>query len=158
VDSNSLPRSFRCRPCLVNRCLLASTSSTLRCEENFCSWVHWSSQCQEVPCEVRHWKKWPGVRAYGSLGSEGIWHNGQEFRHASVWVKVVDISSKLIHALPMTQRMWCFMDFIPASQRPPKCGEWGGIKCQRSPSVVIKLFLLERCQSWAFLLIRRACY
>ena len=77
-------------------------------------------------------RKWPGVRACVSLGSEGIWHNGRELRHASIWIKIVDISSKLIHALPMTQCMWCFMDFIPASQRPPKCGESGGMKCQQT--------------------------
>jgi len=72
-------------------------------------------------------RNWPSAKALGSLGLDSIWHNGHEFRHASAWVRIVDISSKQRHELPITRHMTSHIDFIPASPRSPKWGESGSI-------------------------------
>lgn len=56
--------------------------------------------------------------------------NGLELRQASTWDKSVDISSKVSVELPITRFRWNLVDLTPASQKPPKLGEWGGMKCQ----------------------------
>ena len=72
-------------------------------------------------------RKWPGVRAIGSLGSDDIGHIARELRMLSISIMNVFMSSKQSSSLPITRRMWCLNDFTAASQMPPKWGDRGGI-------------------------------
>lgn len=53
----------------------------------------------------------------------------REFRHASICLSNVYISSKVRELLPQTSLRWYFIFLIQDSLKPPKCGARGGIKC-----------------------------
>ena len=73
-------------------------------------------------------KKCPGVNVFESLGSVESWQRGRELRQASIWQKTVFNSSRLSGVLPTILRKCDLADSTPASHKPPKCGEDGGMK------------------------------
>lgn len=65
-----------------------------------------------------------------------IGQRGLEFKHCSIWCKTVVSSSNVrVMVFPIMRFMWYFIDLIPASQRPPKMGALGGIKCHWIPLI-----------------------
>lgn len=69
--------------------------------------------------------KCPGVRASYESTDDDSWHNGREFKHASICVKTVESSSYVSVVFPSTARR-CFLKlFTAASQIPPMWGADG---------------------------------
>lgn len=56
--------------------------------------------------------------------------NGLEFKTDSIRQTTVASSSKVKVWTPTVRTNNFFIDFTAASQRPPKCGALGGLKCQ----------------------------
>ena len=73
-------------------------------------------------------RKWPGVRTGGSFGSDDMGVSGRELRMASISNTRVWRCSKVNSSVPTTRMRWCLKDFTAASHKPPKCGEFGGLK------------------------------
>ena len=90
-------------------------------------------------------RKWPGVRAIGSLGSDDIGDMGRELRMLSISIVNVFMSSKQSCSLPITRRTWCLNDFTAAYQIPPKWGDSGGINCHIISRFVRKLWTWSLC-------------
>ena len=63
-------------------------------------------------------------KSFGSLDGEV---NGREIIIASIWVSNVVSSSRGRVVLPVVFRKCRLKDLTAASQRPPKCGERGGV-------------------------------
>ena len=65
-------------------------------------------------------RKCPGVNTSNPSESSGRGISGLEFRHASIWVRVVVSSSYVNLASPTTLLRCCLKLFTDASHRPPK--------------------------------------
>ena len=73
-------------------------------------------------------RKWPGVRTGGSFGSDDMGVSVRELRMASISTTRVWRCSKVNSSVPTTRMRWRLKDFTAASHKPPKCGEFGGLK------------------------------
>ena len=73
-------------------------------------------------------RKCPGVNASTPLSSQGKEARGLLLRQASIWVKMVVSSSKVILTLAI-MRIKCILVLLTAaSHRPPKYGALSGMK------------------------------
>lgn len=104
-------------------------------------WTNWSIssyleiRCNRVSLTSRDGRntsgivcrKWAGVSADGSDGSELCEYNGREFSNASIWVNTVLSSSKVRIWLPITFSRCVLTLFTSLSQHPPKWGALQGI-------------------------------
>jgi len=92
-------------------------------------------------------RKWPGVRA--SIPSSSLFRGtrGLLFRHASIWVRMVESSLNVSLTFP-TMRFKCYL--TAASHRPPKLGDCGGMNFQLTLWVERKLEM----EVWVWLLRR----
>uniref|UniRef100_A0A8D8FPK3 (northern house mosquito) hypothetical protein n=1 Tax=Culex pipiens TaxID=7175 RepID=A0A8D8FPK3_CULPI len=97
-------------------------------------------------------RKWAGVSADRSLGSSDRRVRGREFIQPSIAVSTVVNSSKDSSEFPSC-RTRCFLATLTAaSQRPPKLGARGGIRCHWMPSSARCLAILSLsgpgCSIW----------
>ena len=71
-------------------------------------------------------KKWSDVNVFEVPIQ--TWQRGCELRQASIWQNTIFNSSRLSSVPPPILRKCGFVDFTPASHKPSKCAEYGGMK------------------------------
>ena len=72
-------------------------------------------------------KKWPGIIISIPSSSESLAIKGRLFKHASICVRIVQHSSKVVLTLAVTRFRWNFKLLTAATQMPPKWGDLLGI-------------------------------
>ena len=82
-------------------------------------------------------KKWLGVSGTSSAGSVDWYVSGLELISPSAPIMAVISSSSVMSAFPRIALMALFADLIIDSWIPPKCGAYGGLKCQTIPLFAI---------------------
>uniref|UniRef100_A0A8D8JI75 (northern house mosquito) hypothetical protein n=1 Tax=Culex pipiens TaxID=7175 RepID=A0A8D8JI75_CULPI len=90
-------------------------------------------------------RKCAGVNGSRSLGSSDIGVSGLELRQPSTWTSNVLRSSAVTGVSPIVFNNSFFVDLTAASQRPPKCGALGGLKCHLIPWFEHSLETMSRC-------------
>ena len=91
----------------------------------------WEQKQSGIACKGWPMRKCPGFKTFmPSSLLAGMIPNGRLLRQASVWVRMVDISSNSSLEFPITSVRWVLKLLTVASLKPPKCGARSGMKCQ----------------------------
>ena len=97
-------------------------------------------------------RKCLGDKLVGLEGSSETAHKGLEFRQASIFGNIMQISKSVAIREPSVFRRWYFIDLTGASYNTPKCEACGGLKFHSHPSFVRKSWMYATCDDgWSIL-------